>query len=177
MNATLKLLGDRGFRALTIDLVADRATVAKTTIYRRWPQKVDLVMDAVHQHLGQLHPVETGDPLEDLRQFLDALYGQLSDTSAGRAWPLIAAELLTDADAAEIYRARIIEPRRDHALQLLRRLAEAGTIDVTADLSLIATALAAPATFHPLAFGTPAPPTTGRQLLDLLCTPRHGEPR
>src|SRR5215475_3701301 len=47
LDATVELLGELGFLALTIEAVAARAGVAKTTIYRRWPTKDDLLFDAV----------------------------------------------------------------------------------------------------------------------------------
>lgn len=172
LAATLELLATIGYRSLSVDAIAARSGVAKTTLYRRWPRKADLVLDVVEEHLGPREIPETGDPLEDLRRLLDALYRELADTAIGRAWPFIAAQLLADEETADQYRSRVITPKHRQAMDLLHRAVDAGQLPAGLDLNLIATAVAAPATFHPLAHGKPAPITTGRDLLDLIATPR-----
>ena len=47
LAVTLELLREKGYRELTVDAVAERAGVAKTTVYRRWPSKGDLVAAAI----------------------------------------------------------------------------------------------------------------------------------
>jgi len=47
LDATLELLAEEGFHGLSIEAVAAKAGVGKTTIYRRWPSKDELVMDAI----------------------------------------------------------------------------------------------------------------------------------
>lgn len=168
LRATLELLSTTDYRSLTVDAIAARAGVAKTTLYRRWPRKADLVLDAVDEHFGERDIEETGDPLEDLRRLLDALYRELADPSAGRSWPFIAARLLADEETADRYRSRFIVPKHRRATELLRDAVAAGQLPPGLDLDLIATAVAAPATFQPLAYGEPARTTMGRDLLDLI---------
>lgn len=174
LRATVELLGEHEYRSLTVDAIADRAGVAKTTLYRRWPRKADLVLDAVEDHLGPREVEETGDALEDLRRLLGVLYRELADSSAGRSWPLIAARLLAEQETAQQYRARLIEPRREQAARLLRQAVDDDQIPAGLDLELVAIAVAAPATFVPLAYGHMAPTTMGRELLDLLVTRHEG---
>jgi len=72
LTATLDLLAENGFDALTIDAVAARAKVGKATIYRRWSSKTDLVIDAA----------AFMSPFEKLEEYLDRnqpLRGQLID--------------------------------------------------------------------------------------------------
>lgn len=47
LAVTLEMLREKGYRELTVDAVAERAGVAKTTVYRRWPSKGDLVAAAI----------------------------------------------------------------------------------------------------------------------------------
>src|SRR5712664_544992 len=47
IDAIVELLVDRGYREVTIEAVAARAGVAKTTIYRRWPSKAEMVVEAI----------------------------------------------------------------------------------------------------------------------------------
>jgi AcrR family transcriptional regulator len=51
LEATLDVLAETGYEGMTIDMVAARAGMARATVYRRWPTKTDLVLDAV-QRLG-----------------------------------------------------------------------------------------------------------------------------
>ncbi|MDN5931140.1 MAG: TetR/AcrR family transcriptional regulator C-terminal ligand-binding domain-containing protein [Pseudonocardia sp.] len=104
----------------------------------------------------------------DLRNLLDALYREFVDTSAGPAWPFIAARLLVDEEIGDQYRSRLIAPRHRRVMELLRSAVDTGQLPAGLDLNLTATAIAAPATFHPLALGEPAPTSTGRDLLDFI---------
>lgn len=47
LDATLDVLAETGYDGMTIDMVAARAKAGKATLYRRWPSKPDLVLDAV----------------------------------------------------------------------------------------------------------------------------------
>ena len=69
LDATLELLVEVGFSALTVEGVASRAGVGKATIYRRWPSKLPLVVEAFGQLPG-FEEVDTGNVEEDLKQML-----------------------------------------------------------------------------------------------------------
>ena len=79
LDATLELLVEVGFSALTVEGVASRAGVGKATIYRRWPSKLPLVVEAFGQLPG-FPEVDTGDLAEDLKQMLRG-YIQLFHTT------------------------------------------------------------------------------------------------
>jgi AcrR family transcriptional regulator len=51
LSAVISLLGETGYEAMTMDAVAARAHASKTTIYRRWPGKAELVRAAVDAHI------------------------------------------------------------------------------------------------------------------------------
>ena len=92
MDAVVEILTEVGFRGLTIDAVAQRAGVGKASIYRRWPGKEQLVLDALtaeREQLGDVEPASLEEqaacwasqpvPLEELRageriQALEAVY-------------------------------------------------------------------------------------------------------
>ena len=69
LAATLELLAEGGYSALTVEGVAARAGVGKATIYRRWPSKLPLVIEAFSQ-LPALEEVDTGSLVEDLEKML-----------------------------------------------------------------------------------------------------------
>jgi len=97
LTATLDELAERGFAALTMDNVATRAGVHKTTVYRRWPDRESLVTDAVLEVASQDFPVpDTGSLDDDLVTWLRTLGAWLGG-QVGR--PLVA--MLT-SDAARL---------------------------------------------------------------------------
>jgi AcrR family transcriptional regulator len=67
LDATLRQLGERGFAALSVEEIAKAADVNKTSVYRRWPTKVDLVLAALLTLREEL-PVlsESGSLRDDL---------------------------------------------------------------------------------------------------------------
>lgn len=70
-KATLETLAQAGYAGLTIEMVAARAAVNKTTIYRRWPTKLELVRDALLQSKRERTTyIDTGAVREDLLQWL-----------------------------------------------------------------------------------------------------------
>src|SRR3954454_17804776 len=70
LAAAQELLAEGGYDALRVEDVASRAGVHKTTVYRRWPTKADLVMAVVEGRSEERVPVpDTGSLEDDLRQF------------------------------------------------------------------------------------------------------------
>ncbi|MGY1602503.1 TetR/AcrR family transcriptional regulator [Geodermatophilus sp. SYSU D00815] len=79
-TAVLKVLAESGYRGLTMDEVALAAGVSKATIYRRWPGKIDLLVDVIDAASDDtLVRADTGS----LRGDLVALLGALADILAG----------------------------------------------------------------------------------------------
>lgn len=72
--AALALLNERGFEAISIADIAERAGVNKTSIYRRWPSKVELVLDVARAQMRESIPLpDTGSLTRDLTKFLESL--------------------------------------------------------------------------------------------------------
>jgi len=74
IDATLELLAEEGFQGLSIEAVAARAGVGKTTIYRRWSSKEELVMEAVRHVQIDVPFVDTGNFRNDLVVLLKTVY-------------------------------------------------------------------------------------------------------
>src|SRR5262245_39369646 len=73
LHAADDLLVERGFGGVTIEGIAARAGVAKQTIYRWWPSKVDILLDTLIEDAeGRLKVPEAGT-VEDVRRYLRAL--------------------------------------------------------------------------------------------------------
>src|SRR5260370_10613411 len=77
IDATLELLAEEGFQGLSIEEVAARAGVGKTTIYRRWPSKDELVMEAIRQVQIDVPAIDIGNFRNDLAALIKTVYQSL----------------------------------------------------------------------------------------------------
>jgi AcrR family transcriptional regulator len=129
MAAALALLGERGYAGLTLDDVAARAGVGKSSLYRRFRDRADLATAAIASAQRPL-PEPTGDLRADLIAYLHAVDADLGRVGLG----VIASLLGHDPDTVALHRARVIEPRARHSRQLLRDARQRGQIRPDADL-------------------------------------------
>lgn len=128
LTATLEELRERGYAALTMDAVAQRAGASKASLYRRWDSRAALVMDAVYRLAPLPDEVpETGtlrgDLLAALRQSAATLTGP-----AGAALRGMLAEALPELDRVRELRARSRGRNREQMAVVLRRAVERGEI-------------------------------------------------
>ncbi|HEX5659884.1 MAG TPA: TetR/AcrR family transcriptional regulator [Polyangiales bacterium] len=84
LTAVAEELGRVGYANLRIEDVATRSGVNKTTIYRRWPQKSELVVAAVERLAPKPEVYDTGSLRGDLTAMLSDLRSRIMDTPAGR---------------------------------------------------------------------------------------------
>jgi AcrR family transcriptional regulator len=124
LEATNELLEERGFVDLTIEEVAQRAGVGKTTIYRRWPGKGPLVFEAFATNFLKRQPLaDTGSLRGDLLAALRAFIRVVKGTVTGRTLVGLIAEVQRDPELAEIWRERFIAPvRAQHRLMVDRAI-------------------------------------------------------
>ena len=73
LEATLDLLAESGYGAVTIEAVAARSGVAKSTIYRHWPGRVELILDAFHELKAPVAPPGDGNVRETVIAVLENL--------------------------------------------------------------------------------------------------------
>jgi AcrR family transcriptional regulator len=93
--ATMELLGEVGYGPLTMERVAARAKVSKSSVYLRWPNKEALVADALQHHARAVPEIpETGSLPGDMRAFLEALLR--SRHAASRALHAVGAEIASN---------------------------------------------------------------------------------
>jgi AcrR family transcriptional regulator len=85
LTATLEILSAVGYQGLSVDDVAARAGVAKTTLYRRWPTKDELVITCLQELATRRSPAPTGDWREDIRRSIAGLIAE-ANTPEGKAW-------------------------------------------------------------------------------------------
>lgn len=142
--ATVALLGEVGYPALSMGAVAQRAGVHRPAVYRRWPSKRHLVVDAVADGLGLRPTPDTGDLRSDLVAGITTIVDSLAGSTLGRVLPALVADLAADAELAERFRERVFHPRRATTAATLRAAAGRGEIRADFDMDFVLDALAAP---------------------------------
>ena len=112
LTATRQLLVDRGLQAMSLDAVAERAGVSRSTIYRRWASSDELVLDAIDDALGQL-------PGPNPTVASDAFWAELREglrvAVAGLANPI-------EHDAIQLWLGRLTHQPRLHRRYWERRI-------------------------------------------------------
>jgi len=154
LDATRELLGeDGGVRALTVEAVAARSGVAKTTIYRRWRDKWELALDAVMIDMLPRFddPVDVGDTRKELITFIDSIVRYLASRPYGPAMQALVSVIATEPDLARVYRERVVEPRRTKLAPVIERGIARGDLRPDTDVQMIHEFLVGP-TFYRLLF-------------------------
>jgi AcrR family transcriptional regulator len=130
LAAAAELLLDRGLAAVSMDAVAAQAGVSKATIYRWWPTKETLALDALYTEWAAAQPseVDTGSLRGDLLSLLSPWARVASSRPYGRVIAALLSEAQTDPAYAAEYRQRVVQPRRDQARAILARAVERGEI-------------------------------------------------
>ncbi|HEV2638415.1 MAG TPA: TetR/AcrR family transcriptional regulator C-terminal ligand-binding domain-containing protein [Actinocrinis sp.] len=112
LAATRDLLAEQGWDRLSLGEVAARAGVAKTTLYRRWPGKTELVVDAMAEIFGTLRPVDAGSVRADAAAVIADLVALLSRPETQAAFLALAAESARDPRLRTVVREKIIDRQR-----------------------------------------------------------------
>ena len=165
LDAATHLLVEQGFDAMTIEGVAELAGVGKTTIYRRWSTKEDLVVAAVGALSAEVAVPDTGSVRGDLVGLLEQMARLLSGTVPGRALPRMVAEVAEGTSVGRAYAEQVIGPRRAMFAIVLRRGIERGELSADLDVALAIDVLMGPLIVRrllggPRGFSTKGLPTT-----------------
>ncbi|MBL1290221.1 TetR/AcrR family transcriptional regulator [Streptomyces sp. NPDC057067] len=137
LDAALELCTEKGYGRVTVEAIAARAGVSKKTIYRWWPSKVAVILEAFTRVVVGVTPfVETGDIAADLRAHINGLVRLLSTPPYGPAYSGILSEMHHDEGLARAVREQLVTPRFEAAVERLRRAQEQGQVPAGADLPL-----------------------------------------
>lgn len=144
LDSTLKLLQLSGFEGLTIEAVAHDANVGKATVYRWWPDKAALVVDAFSASSSEeLRFPDTGSVIQDMESEMVHLVLVLLGPR-GRIVSSVIAGGQSDPELARAFRERFVGPRREEAYATLRRGIVRGELLPNCDLDLILDSLYGP---------------------------------
>lgn len=148
LAATLDLLMQTGLSGLTVDEVAKRSGVAKTTIYRHWSDRTALIIDAcLRMTDGDEEPPDTGSLEGDVRAVLLQLAELLTTARWASILPSIVDAAERDPKIAEVH-SRLQQRHAAPLRAVLERAADRGEVPPGADHSAIAAALRGPLYFR-----------------------------
>jgi AcrR family transcriptional regulator len=129
LHAATQLLLERGLGAVSMDAVAERAGVSKATIYRWWPSKEMLALEALYADWATVStPRDTGTLRGDLLSLLRPWVRELGRRPFGRIVAALVTAAQTDPNFGAEWRAHFIEPRRDQARAIFGRAIARGEI-------------------------------------------------
>jgi AcrR family transcriptional regulator len=155
LDAAVEVLAEVGYEAFSIEEVATRAGVHKTTVYRRWPTKADLVTDASRARSRALVPTpDTGTLLGDLQALARSVARNVSSDQGGRMARTMVAAGATSADAAA-GTAEFFADRIALAHVIVERAIERGELPVGTDANLVIETLIGPLYVRLLLTGEP----------------------
>ena len=142
LDATLELLVEVGFSALTVEGVASRAGVGKATIYRRWNSKLPLVVEAFGRLPG-FEDVDSGSVAEDLKRMLVGYIELFHSTPLATVLPSLAGERAHNPELSELFDP-VSRQRRQPLVQALARGVARGELPADLDLELAADLVVGP---------------------------------
>jgi len=137
LEATFAMLAEQGYESLTIEAVAHAAGVSKNAIYRRWPDKVTMVLDAIRSVASHDDGmVDTGDIRADMATMLRGVVAKMRQDD-GRVSLSLASELQRHPELGEAVRTQLVAPKRRELHDRVRRAVQAGQLPADADVELL----------------------------------------
>jgi AcrR family transcriptional regulator len=172
LEAAYLELSEVGYASFTVEGVAARARTGKASIYRRWPTRGDLILDAVCSQLPTpaacgLEMAHIPDDLTTADAFraVARAIAQIIASPAGDVVRAIKCEAVTDPELARAIDDRFQAPRREHLLRLLRRGIERGEVRPGAATAIVADVLPSVLTHRMI---MQREPVTARDLTDIM---------
>jgi AcrR family transcriptional regulator len=172
LEAVLDELGDVGYGAMTIEGVAARAGVGKSTIYRHWPGKLELVEDAFRTLKAAVIVPAEGSLRDRVVDVIGQVACLVENSTYSSCMPALIDAAERDERVQEFHQ-RFSAERRSVLVDLLRDAVDRGELPAGTDPELLADALVGPILLRRLMLGQTVDPSTAEALVDQLL-PVHG---
>lgn len=174
LESAYVLMATTGLAATTIDAIARHSGVSKMTIYKWWPSREALLIDAFLHHASQmlpLPPVTAGTPAARARRhaaaYTEALLGEF-----GKVQLAVISECVAKTGSAELFYARYLQFRRDALVEIIAAGQEDGSILSRGQPEDLYDAIYGNL-FYRYVFGiAPLTPAYARNLVDLILQPK-----
>lgn len=165
LEAVLEELGTVGYGAMTIEGVAGRAGVGKSTIYRHWTGKLDLVEDAFRTLKAPVQAPESGTLRQRIVGLLDQVACMVAESTYSSCMPALIEAAERDEQARELHR-RFTAERRAILVDLLRDAVNDGELPTDTDPELLSDALVGTILMRRLMLHEPLDPAMVPKLVD-----------
>jgi AcrR family transcriptional regulator len=167
LRAANELLERDSYATLTVDAIAARAGASKATIYRWWPTKGAVVLDAfLEEAVPRIGFPDTGSVRGDLREQMAAVITAMNDSLAGSTLRSLIAQSQDDPELAAMFRARFLKDRRRAAISVLERSQARGELRRDIDPAVVVDALYGALYYRLLVSGERTEPGYADVLLD-----------
>jgi AcrR family transcriptional regulator len=141
IEATLDLFAEQGFEGVCVEAVAARAGVGKATIYRRWPNKEELLLAALSS-LKSPYPEPKGESVrDDLVAMLSVMCADMADPRKARRYALLLGEGEKYPRLMARYKETVVQPRRELMRSVIRRGIASGELRADIDVEIAVLAL------------------------------------
>ncbi|MEH2035082.1 TetR/AcrR family transcriptional regulator [Nostoc sp.] len=137
LQATLDLLAEVGYESMSIEAIASRAGVGKTTIYRRYTSKEELVADAIESLRDDLAIPDTDSFWGDMDILIKNAAKKIDSPLGRQTLALIVSTASSNPQFAEVYWTKYTKLRREAFSKILERAKSRGEIHKDADVDLI----------------------------------------
>jgi AcrR family transcriptional regulator len=136
IEATLDLFAEQGFEGVCVEAVAARAGVGKATIYRRWPNKEELLL-AAFGSLKSPFPEPKGVSVrDDLLAMVEVMCADKADPRKSRRYALLLGEGEKYPRLMTRYKETVVEPRREAMRAVIRRGVQTGELRPDTDVEI-----------------------------------------
>src|SRR6201987_4445266 len=132
IEATLDLFAEQGFEGVCVEAVAARAGVGKATIYRRWPNKEELLLAALSS-MKSPFPEPTGHVRDDLVAQLAVMCEDRADPRKARRYALLLGEGQKYPRLMKRYKETVVAPRHDAIREVIRHGIATGELRADTD--------------------------------------------
>ncbi|MGH9272522.1 MAG: TetR/AcrR family transcriptional regulator [Ilumatobacteraceae bacterium] len=147
LDAAAELIVEGGVAKVTIEEVAARSGVAKTTIYRHWPDRPNLILDTVQQAFRHVSTPDTGSLRDDLMAFFGAMVRADLSGTVGRMMPCLIDAASRDPEMEQLL-ARLAVEREQPIAHIVRQAQERGELPEDLDMRVVIGAIVGPIVFR-----------------------------
>ncbi len=163
-SATLSLLGEVGFTALSMEGIAARAGVGKSTVYRRYPSKVEAVAAAMGAIAEDPEVPDTGDTFEDLVSFMTSKWTAMTQAPGATLLGTFIVQAAAHPELFAEFRRVMLAPRLTPLRAILQRGVERGELDPDLDMEAAVDVVVGPTIVSLLTRGNPDSSTVRARL-------------
>lgn len=178
LEAILELAEESGYKGMTVEAVARRAGVGKHTIYRRWSNIAELLLDALsHVWVSDLDYRADGPVREDLREQFLRSSRALSTPPIGPVYRAVIAQAQSDPAVRDALYERFLVTVEQRTLERVQRAQRTGELDPEADLQFAAEVLSGALYYRELLTPRPIDDAAIDGLLDMFMAAYAAQPR